>query len=133
MILGLDEYERQYEKDFKDACDTYAMYQTDMEEYTLDGEWSEGELSADIYDVCVEVMTEQELKKYQHRALKDSDLLKVQYMAEHINSKIDVISVYNTEYAKNNHHNKKVFGINFYDNALKKMILQELRDNLINK
>lgn len=131
MILGLDEYERQYEKDFKDASDTYAMYQTDIEEYTLDGEWSEGELSADIYDVCVEVMTEQELKKYQHRALKDPDLLKVQYMAEYIGQQTDVIKLYNTEYDK--HRNEKAFGIRWYDDAIKKMILQELKNNLTNK
>ena len=132
MILGMDEYEKQFEQDMQKGCQAYAMYES-HERTTLDREWTESELEADIYDICLEVMTEQELKKYQHRALKDTDLLKVQYMAEHINSKIDVVSIYNEEYAKNNPHNEKVFGINFYDNALKKMILQELKDNLINK
>lgn len=131
MVLGLNEYEKQYEKDFRNTCETYAMYQADKEEHTLDGEWSEEELKADIYDVCVEVMTEQELKKYKYRALRNPDLLKIQYMAEHIKQQIDVIKLYNTEYDK--HRHEKIFGIHWYDDALKKMILQELKDNLINK
>lgn len=130
MILGMDEYEKQFEQDMQKGCQAYAMYES-HERTTLDGEWSEGELSADIYDVCVEVMTEQELKKYKHRALKDPDLLKVQYMAEHIEQQTDVIKLYNTEYDK--HRHEKAFGIRWYDDAIKKMILQELKNNLINK
>ncbi len=132
MIFGMDEYEKQVEQDIQNGCQAYAMYES-HERTTLDGEWAESELEADIYDVCLEIMTERELRKYQHRALKDINLLKIQYMAEYIDNKIDVISVYNKEYAKNNPHNEKVFGINFYDNAIKKMILQELKNNLINK
>lgn len=130
MILGMDEYEKQFEQDMQKGCQAYAMYES-HERTTLDREWTESELEADIYDVCLEVMTEQELKKYKYRALRNPDLLKIQYMAEHIEQQVDAIKLYNIEYDK--HRHEKVFGIHWYDDALKKMILQELRDNLINK
>lgn len=128
MILGIEEYEMQMQSDMQNARNSLAMYQVE-ERSTLDGEWYEGELEADIYDVCVEVMTEQEMNRYKYRALKDPDLLKPQYMAERINSYTDVITLYNTEYDK--HRNEKVFGIRWYDNAIKKLIDQELKNNLV--
>ena len=128
MILGIEEYEMQMQSDMQNARNSLSMYQVE-ERSTLDGEWYEGELEADIYDVCVEVMTEQEMNRYKYRALKDPDLLKPQYMAEKINSYTDVITLYNTEYDK--HRKEKVFGIRWYDNAIKKLIYQELKNNLV--
>ena len=128
MILGIEEYEMQIQSDMQNARNSLSMYQVE-ERSTLDGEWYEGELEADIYDVCVEVMTEQEMNRYKYRALKDPDLLKPQYMAEKINSYTDVITLYNTEYDK--HRKEKVFGIRWYDNAIKKLIDQELKNNLV--
>lgn len=128
MILGMEEYEMQMQSDMQNARNSLSMYQVE-ERSTLDGEWYEGELEADIYDVCVEVMTEQEMNKYKYRALKDPDLLKPQYMAEKINSYTDVIMLYNKEYDK--HRKEKVFGIRWYDNAIKKLIDQELKNNLV--
>ena len=93
-----DDLDQQAENEFQQKCREFAMYQP-VERTTLDGEWTEEELKSDIYDVCVEVMTDKVLSQYKYRALRDSNLLKLQYMAEHIADQIDdVIELYNKEY-----------------------------------
>ena len=120
-----------YEAMFAEKCEEIAMYQPSVRT-TLDGEWTEEELREDVYDVCIETMTDDVLKKYQYRALKDNDLLKTQYMADHILGQIDdVIELYNKEYDK--HRNERCFGIVWYDNAIKCMVKKELKDNLVIK
>lgn len=120
---------RLMEDEFTRRCTEIAMYQPEVRT-TLDGEWEEDELIEDVYDVCIEVMTPKLLKKYQYRALKDVDLLKPQYMAEHILGQIDdVIELYNKEYDK--HRNENKFGIIWYDEAISKMIKSELRGNVV--
>lgn len=117
------------EDEFKRRCTEIAMYQPSVRT-TLDGEWTEEELREDVYDICIETMTDSELKKYQYRALKDSDLLKTQYMAEKILDQIDdVVELYNKEYDK--HRNDNKFGIAWYDEAIKSMINKLLEENLV--
>ena len=124
-----DELDEQAENEFKLKCEEIAMYQPVIRA-TLDGEWDEHELKSDIYDVCAEVMTEATLKKYTNRALKNAKLLLPDYMNETIlNSIDDVIELYNTEYDKHRKENK--FGIIWYDEAIKKMILKLLKENLV--
>lgn len=129
VILGykrLDEHMNNNER--LPACDI-AMYQP-VVRTTLDGEWDEDELKSDVYDVCTEVMTEATLKKYTNRALKNVKLLLPDYMNETIlNSIDDVIELYNTEYDKHRKENK--FGIVWYDEAIKKMVLKILKENLV--
>jgi hypothetical protein len=130
MIFGLEELEKHQETEFESKCREVAYYQSQAERYTLDGEWSESELESDIYDVCVEVITVELIEKYKHRAMLDRDLLKHQYMAEKVLEQVgDVVELYNREYDKNRH--KKVFGIVFYDEAIKRMILKNIKENLV--
>ena len=124
-----DDLDKQAESEFRIKCEEIAMHQP-VVRTTLDGEWDEDELRGDIYDVCIEVMTPELLKKYQFRALKDINLLKPNYMAEHISNQIDdVIELYNKEYDK--HRNEKCFGIKWYDETITSMIKRELKENLV--
>lgn len=124
-----DELDEQAENEFKIKCEEIAMHQPVIRT-TLDGEWDEEELKSDVYDVCTEVMTEATLKKYTNRALRNTKLLLPDYMNETIlNSIDDVIELYNTEYDKHRHENK--FGIIWYDEAIKKMVLKILKENLV--
>ena len=130
-IVFVFDIDKGYEAMFAEKCEEIAMYQPEVRT-TLNGEWTEEELREDVYDVCIETMTDDVLKKYQYRALKDNDLLKTQYMADHILEQIDdVIEFYNKEYDK--HRNERCFGIVWYDNAIKCMIKKELKDNLVIK
>lgn len=109
--------------------DDYWNIYDHRERVTLDAEWTQEELESDIYDVCAEIMST-EVKKYEHRALYDRDLLKCQYMTEHlINTIGDVIELYNKEYDK--HRDSKIFGIRLFDDAIKKMIRLELKRNVV--
>ena len=124
-----DDLDKQAESEFRIKCEEIAMHQP-VVRTTLDGEWDEDELRGDIYDVCIEVMTPKLLKKYQFRALRDTNLLKPNYMAEHILNQIDdVIELYNKEYDK--HRNEKCFGIKWYDETITSMIKRELKENLV--
>lgn len=124
-----DDLDKQAESEFRIKCEEIAMHQP-VVRTTLDGEWDEDELRGDIYDVCIEVMTPELLKKYQFRALRDTNLLKPNYMAEHILNQIDdVIELYNKEYDK--HRNEKCFGIKWYDETITSMIKRELKENLV--
>ena len=110
--------------------DIWNCYYANEEDTTIDGEWTDDELRSDIYDVCTEVMTDNELKRYENRALIDKDLLKKQYMTEHIIQEIgDTIEFYNKQYDK--HRNENKFGIYLFDDAIKKLIKSELRRNLV--
>lgn len=130
IILGLEELDKEYESEFAQKCrEVQGYYSAPAERSTLDGEWTESELQADIYDVCVEVMTEQLIKRYDGRAIRDQNLLKLQYMAEQIAGEVDVVELYNKEYDKN--RNKNMFGIIFYDEAIKSIILKKLKENLV--
>ena len=112
--------------------DIWNCYYANEEDTTIDGEWTDDELRSDIYDVCTEVMTDNELKRYENRALIDKDLLKKQYMTEHIIQEIgDTIEFYNKQYDK--HRNENKFGIYLFDDAIKKLIKSELRRNLVVK
>ena len=128
MLIGYDIDERA-EREFKEKCQEFNMY-SPVERTTLDNEWTEQELIDDIYDTCVEIMTPELLKKYEHRALINPDLLKTQYMANTIANQIeDVIELYNKEYDK--HRNERAFGIRWYDEAIKKMINKKLKENMV--
>jgi hypothetical protein len=103
------------------------MYQP-TERVTAKDDWHEDELRADVHDMCIKIMTPELLKQYEYRALRDEDLLKSQYMAEHILSQIDVIELFDTEYDK---HNNEGSGIEWYDKAITIMINTELKENLM--
>ena len=124
-----DELDKHAEDEFRIKCEEIAMHQP-VVRTTLDGEWDEDELKSDVYDVCTEVMTKSILKKYTNRALRNSKLLLPDYMHETIlNSIDDVIELYNKEYDK--HRNENKFGIIWYDEAIKKIILKLLKENLV--
>ena len=130
MVFGLEELDQAYETEFEQKCrEVQGYYSKPAERCTLDGEWTESELQADIYDVCVEVMTDNLLKRYNGRALRNKDLLKLQYMSEQIAGEIDVVETYNKAYDKN--RSKNQFGIIFYDEAIKSIILKKLKENLV--
>ena len=128
MHIGF-EIDEGYEAEFTQKCEEIAMYQPRVRT-TLDGEWTEEELREDVYDVCIEEMTADRLKKYQYRALRNKDMLKPQYMANTILDQIDdVIELYNTECDK--HRHEKKFGIVWYDEAIKSRINRLLKENLV--
>lgn len=127
--MNYEEYDRQAEIEFQAKCEEYERYRPKIRT-TLDGEWEESELLDDIYDVCTEVMTDKLIGKYEFKALNDSNLLKPAYMSEEISNSIDdVIELYNTEYDR--HRNDTRFGIVWFDEAIKKMILKRLKENVI--
>ena len=128
MKLGY-EIDEAYEFEFAAKCEEIAMYQH-IERTTLDGEWTEEELKSDIYDVCIETMTEKIIDKYKYRAINNKNLLNHHYMSEHILNQIDdVIEFYNKEYDK--HRNENKFGIVWYDDAIKRVIMKSLEENLV--
>lgn len=132
MILPItEEYDRAFEEELKAKVIEVEGYYTPAKEYsTLDGEWTQSELEEDIYDVCVEVMTDNVINQYKYRALKNKDLLKPNYMAETLKNEIeDVVVLYNTEYDK--HRNEKIFGIHWYDMKIKQLINRRLKENLV--
>ena len=128
MKLGY-EIDIEFEDEFESKCQEIAMYQS-FPRMTIDREWEEDELRDDIYDVCIEVMTHDLLKKYKYCAVKDINLLSPYYMAEYTLNQIDdVVELYNKEYDK--HRNEKYFGIKWYDEAIRSMILKNLKENLV--
>ena len=50
-------------------------------------------------------------------------------MSEQIAGEIDVVETYNKAYDKN--RSKNQFGIIFYDEAIKSIILKKLKENLV--
>lgn len=129
-IFNMDDFDKEFEDKFRSACEEYAMYGHAEERTTLDKEWTYEELHENVYDVCMEHMTDKLLGKYVNKALFNADLLKPQYMADKLLNQIeDLIELYNSEYDK--HRNEKCFGIVWFDEAIKKMITKELRENLV--
>lgn len=128
-----EDLDERAEQEFRTKCEEFAMY-GHVERTTLDGEWTEEDLRDDIFDVCAEVMTEKLLKDYEHRALHNRDLLKKQYMADTILNDIeDVIELYNTEVDKHraSFETEHYFGIHWYDEAIKKMVIKKLKENVV--
>ena len=95
---------------------------------TLDNEWTEEELSGDVYDECVKLLPEYE-QKYSNRAVYDKDLFKPAYLAEKITSENDLIEVYNKEYDK--HRDQNMFGIVWFDKWIASTIRKIMNDNLV--
>lgn len=131
MFQVFDNFERQQENEFQVKCRELAdIRQSQAERYTIDDEWSEEELKSNVYDVCVEVMTDRLLKKYEHKALYNTNLLNHQYMTDHILNQIgDVVEFYNDKY--NSCHGDVIFKIVLFDNAIKSIILNDLRENVV--
>lgn len=123
---GIDEA---YENEFADKCEMLSLYGKSSARTTLDEEWDEDELRDNVYDVCVELMTDKFLKAYQFKAMQDTNLLKHDYMTEHLLEQIDVIELYNKEYDKHRHEN--AFGITWFDMAIKELIRKKLKENLM--
>ena len=61
--ISMFDINKAVEDEFARRCTDIAMYQPSVRT-TLDGEWTEEELREDVYDVCIETMTDSALKKY---------------------------------------------------------------------
>lgn len=128
-VFNMDDFDKEFEDKFRSACNEYASYGS-RERTTLDNEWTHDELHENVYDVCIEYMTDKVLSKYKNKALINQDLLKPQYMADRLISQTDdLVELYNSEYDK--HRNEKCFGIVWFDEAIKRMITKELRENVV--
>ena len=121
------EIDNVFEDGFAKACDMVQI--SNKEEMTSDGEWTYSELKDDVYDVCTEVLTQELVKKYKFKAIYDADLLKPQYMTEEILNQIgNPVGLYNKE---NKDNDGNTPGIYLYDNAIKGMILNKLKENVV--
>ena len=121
------EIDNVFEDEFAKACDMVQI--SNKEEMTSDGEWTHSELKDDVYDVCTEVLTQELVKKYKFKAIYDANLLKPQYMTEQILNQIgNPVELYNKE---NKDNDGDTPGIYLYDNAIKDMILNKLKENVV--
>lgn len=109
--------------------DGYVMY-GHHEDYTIDKEWSEDELSGDVSDEVLKYYNKHDVQeKYKDRALYDRNLLLPQYMTEKITSQYDLIQEYNKQYDKRK--SEKKFGITYFDEWVISLISKLLKENIV--
>lgn len=133
-----EDYDRAAEEEFRIKCEEIAYYQGDIERTTLDGEWTESELKDCLWDTA---------HKYLHgekdktgwlafnlgRAIKDTSLLKEEFIVEDICSRYDLIEIYNKLLDMHRNDENKLFGIAYFDEISKKEVAKLLKNNLITK
>jgi len=131
-----EEYEKAAEEEFRNKVQEVAYYQGDIERTTIDGEWTESELKDDVYTEAKKMLDGQNGKqglaeKYKHRAMIDRDLLLPEYLSTYICDKYDVIHVYNGLMDRHRNDEKKLFGIHYFDEAVRIEVEKTLKENLI--
>lgn len=96
---------------------------------TLDGEWTDEELSSNIDDECFKLVPEYK-KKYENRAVYDENLFLPPYVAEKIkNESGDLIEIYNK--CADAHRNEKMFGIHWFDKWIEEQVRHIMNKNLV--
>jgi len=127
-----EDYDIAFEEEFRNKVEEIAYYQGDIERTTIDGEWTESELKDDIYDEVKNLLEKQGYaKKFEGRALRDYDLIKVPYLVEYLCNNFNVIETYNKNYDKHRNDKPMKFGIHYFDEAVVTQIKKTLNENLI--
>jgi hypothetical protein len=133
-----EDYEKAFEEDFKHTVEEIGYYQGDLERTTLDGEWTEEDLKDDVWDEANKILngdkkkgTKGWIEQHEGRAVKDIDLLKVEYMVEDICSRYDIIEVYNKAVDYNRNNPEKKFGICYFDELVRAEVNKVLKNNLL--
>ena len=131
-------FEQQIEDDFRHMCDSMAYYQGDVEEVTIDHEWTRQDLEEDVLDMVHKVLSGDKktgmpgwLEKNQFRAVKDPDLLKDEYLANYIIEQWDMIEAYNKRYDKHRNDKPMKFGICYFDDEIVDTAQNILKKNLV--
>lgn len=129
-------YDRAAEEEFKIKCEEIAYYQGDIERTTLDGEWTEQELKDDLWDEANKFLNGTKeskgwLETHKGRAMRDTDLCKVQYLVEDICTRYDMIEVYNKVVDMHRNDENKLFGIAYFDQIARAEIEKTLKQNLV--
>lgn len=107
-------------------------YYTPKVKVTLDGEWTAEELVEEVHDLAFEILPGW-LEKNKYRAVKNKDLLHDEFLRNEVLDNIDVIDIYNEAVSKHRNDKEKLFGIVYFDEAITKMLLNVLDDNLFTK
>ena len=131
-----EDYDRAAEEEFKIKCEEIAYYQGDIERTTLDGEWTEQELKDDLWDEANKFINGTKeskgwLETHKGRAMRDTDLCKVQYLVEDICTRYDMIEVYNKVVDMLRIDEHKLFGIEYFDQIARAEIEKTLKQNLV--
>lgn len=131
-----EDYDRAAEEEFKIKCEEIAYYQGDIERTTLDGEWTEQELKDDLWDEANKFLNGAKeskgwLETHKGRAMRDTDLCKVQYLVEDICTRYDMIEVYNKVVDMHRNDENKLFGIAYFDQIARAEIEKTLKQNLV--
>ena len=131
-----EDYDRAAEEEFKIKCEEIAYYQGDIERTTLDGEWTEQELKDDLWDEANKFLNGTKeskgwLENHKGRAMRDTDLCKVQYLVEDICTRYDMIEVYNKVVDMHRNDENKLFGIAYFDQIARAEIEKTLKQNLV--
>lgn len=136
----LSALEQKIENDIRKQISDYSYMGKTKERTTLDGEWTEEELEADLEDEAMAILngdkhkgTKGWIEEHKFRAVKDKDLLYSEYLANMIREENDLIVLYNTEYDKHRNDTNRKFGIHYFDEAIRKKMKDILKDNLITK
>lgn len=128
----LTSLEMQIENNLRKQIGEFGYLTGNKERYTLDGEWSESELEADLQDeamLLLRVWTE----KNKFRAVKDKDLLYPEFLANKVMEENDLIEMYNKAYDKHRNDKDRKFGIHYFDDVIKTKMNKLLKENLITK
>lgn len=131
-------FEQKAEDEFRAKVEEIAMYQGNIERYTIDREWTEEELKEDVMDEALKILKgtkdkEGWLTKTTGRAKLDKDLDYPEFLANKVIDEYDLIEEYNKQVDKHRNDEVKKFGIHYFDEWCIKTLNKILKDNLITK
>lgn len=138
IYTSQEDYDKEFEEEFKNKVEEMAYYQGDRERTTLDGEWTESELREDIETEARKILHGTDgktgwLEQNKHRAVYDKSMLHEEYIATAICDKYDIIEVYNKLYDKHRNDKPRLFGIHYFDEIAIIEIKKTLENNLVSK
>lgn len=121
-----------------EQSESFGCYEN-TEKCTIDGEWTEDELRDDIWDEAKKILhgdgkTKGWIEKNQYRFISDKSVLHEEFLVNRVldNIEYDAIELYNSEYSKHNNDTDKLFGIHYFDEAVRKEMEKILKDGLVN-
>jgi hypothetical protein len=127
-----EDYQRAFEKDFREKCKMINEQSKRIERTTIDGEWTYDELKDDIWSEAKKIFRDEGwINKHKGRAFKDNDLLHEEFIVEDICNRYDLIEVYDRAYEI--HHNDKPMelGIHYFDELARAEVFKILNNNLV--
>ena len=136
---SMSDFEEAQEKEFREKVEvisSLSYYQGDTDRTTIDKEWTESELKDDLWSEAKKVLDGDKnksgwLSKNKFKAVYDEDLKKIEYLVEHLASELDLIEIYNGALDKHRNDKPMLFGIHYFDEAIRAEILKVLNNNLV--